>query len=138
MSNYDQLVQDLHGHVIEVIFRKEDGTTRTMRCTLMKNMLPPLQLKEHDDMDAWTYDDAVAYGGDSVEKWLQFFSKTWKPDAPSQYMEILIKAIIEGTKNVIKQREGKKSLIKVWDINAKGWRSFHIENVISSQLVETI
>jgi hypothetical protein len=139
MSNYDQLVQDLHGHVLEVIFRKEDGSMRTMRCTLSKNIVPPFQLKPQDDMVSWTYDQTIEYCGDIPEKWMQYISETMGKEVPTiQGFGVLVTAIIDGTKRAIKEREGKKSLIKVWDINAKGWRSFHIESVISSQVVETI
>ena len=139
MSNYTQLVQDLHSHVLEVIFRKDDGSMRTMRCTLSKNIVPPFKLKEQTDMVSWTYDQTIEYCRDIPEKWMQYISETIGQNPPTlQGLDILVKAIIDSTKRAIKEREGETSLIKVWDINAKGWRSFHVESVISCQVVETI
>jgi WYL_2, Sm-like SH3 beta-barrel fold len=39
--NPQAFVADLQQAVVEIIFDKIDGTRRQMRCTLMKNMLPP-------------------------------------------------------------------------------------------------
>lgn len=36
----DEIQTDLREHVAEVLFKKVDGTTRRLRCTLMPNHLP--------------------------------------------------------------------------------------------------
>ena len=41
MYTRDQLLNDLREHVIEVHFKKVDGTQRAMRCTLLPKHLPP-------------------------------------------------------------------------------------------------
>ena len=38
--NPKQLLEDLKYNVIEVLFENNDGTQRTMRCTLVKNYFP--------------------------------------------------------------------------------------------------
>jgi hypothetical protein len=38
--NRDELLADLKENVVEVTFKKLDGDTRIMKCTLMNNMLP--------------------------------------------------------------------------------------------------
>jgi hypothetical protein len=35
-----EITDMLHHHVVEVVFMKVDGTKRTMRCTLVADMLP--------------------------------------------------------------------------------------------------
>lgn len=40
MYNRDEILKDLRKYVIEVTFKKVDGTTRVMRCTLDPNHLP--------------------------------------------------------------------------------------------------
>jgi hypothetical protein len=37
----DQILKDLREYVLEVQFKKVDGTDRTMRCTLRPDLLPP-------------------------------------------------------------------------------------------------
>lgn len=51
MAHYsrDELLKDLKENVTEVTFTKLDGSERTMRCTLMKNMLPPRYDESHLD-----------------------------------------------------------------------------------------
>jgi hypothetical protein len=56
-----QLKSDLKESVAEVIFLKQDGTTRCLKCTLMKNYLPeehivnapPPPKEETDLMVVW-------------------------------------------------------------------------------------
>jgi hypothetical protein len=40
MFNRDLILSDLRQHVIEVTFKKVDGSTRVMRCTLVPDHLP--------------------------------------------------------------------------------------------------
>ena len=42
----DTLINDLRSNVLAVTFTKENGETRTMRCTLMLRHLPVLHLEE--------------------------------------------------------------------------------------------
>ena len=41
MYERDKILHDLREHVIEVTFKKVDGVTRMIRCTLMPEHLPP-------------------------------------------------------------------------------------------------
>lgn len=41
MYNRDTILSDLRQHVVEVTFKKVDGTPRVMRCTLAPRHLPP-------------------------------------------------------------------------------------------------
>lgn len=41
MYNRDTILSDLRQHVVEVSFKKVDGTPRIMRCTLAPRHLPP-------------------------------------------------------------------------------------------------
>jgi len=51
MSIYerDKIIQDLQNYVAEVTFTKVDGSTRSLRCTLMPNHLPPNYNAQHLD-----------------------------------------------------------------------------------------
>lgn len=42
MNNYE-LKQQLQNGIVTVVFTKADGTTRTMKCTLLPEYLPPAQ-----------------------------------------------------------------------------------------------
>lgn len=44
--NRDTIITDLKENVIEVFFRKVDGTMRLLRCTLKPNMLPDIPANE--------------------------------------------------------------------------------------------
>lgn len=44
----DRLLKDLREYVIEVTFKKVDGSIRNMRCTLDSKLLPETYLKEEE------------------------------------------------------------------------------------------
>lgn len=46
MNNYE-LKQQLQNGIVTVVFTKADGTTRTMKCTLLPEYLPPAQPSEN-------------------------------------------------------------------------------------------
>ena len=46
MYSRDNVLKDLREAVLEVQFKKVDGTSRTMRCTLKPDMLPPSYVTE--------------------------------------------------------------------------------------------
>lgn len=74
----EEISSELHKGVVEVSFKKVNGDTRIMECTLANNLLPV------EDMPA---------------------KKTDRVKKPND------------------------AVLSVWDINAKGWRSFRVANV---------
>ena len=84
MYTRDVLLNDLRESVIEVIFKKVDGTERTMWCTLRSDLLPATYINEQDQ-----------------------------------------------ERNFHKEN---KDTIAAWDVQKGGWRSFRVDNVLSTQV----
>lgn len=128
--DYDHLVADLQSGVLEIIFTKMDGSMRTMRCTLARGLIPPMH--QEDFAKNLTLDEMVVQYGDDVSRWIAAAERGDLNSYP--FGDILHAAF---SVNKLKEKEPEKSLIKVYDLNVRGWRSFHVNQVISSQFVET-
>jgi len=81
---------------------------------------------------------------ESLIKWLQentlrvTFTKT---DGSKRVMLCTLRRDLLPKKDTTvesKSRARPESIISVWDLEAKGWRSFKFENVISVVLVDTL
>lgn len=48
MYERDTILKDLRSNVLEVTFKKVDGSERVMRCTLEPRLLPKTYLEEQD------------------------------------------------------------------------------------------
>jgi hypothetical protein len=51
MYNRDTILNDLRKNVVEVTFKKVDGSTRVMRCTLMPEHLPKTYVENLDEQN---------------------------------------------------------------------------------------
>lgn len=129
--DYDHLVADLQSGVLEVFFKKLDGSLRRMRCTLVKDLIP--QTHRDDSSKNLTLDEMVVQYGDDVERWT---AAAARGDMNSYPFSDILHAIFSVNKKKTTETDSK-SLIKVYDIEVKNWRSFHVDRVISSQFVET-
>ena len=61
----------LHENVCEVTFTKVDGSVRTMPCTLVSDLLPARELKEHHSTKAINYKNLSVWCLDKSE-WRSF------------------------------------------------------------------
>jgi WYL_2, Sm-like SH3 beta-barrel fold len=127
--DYDHLIADLQSGVLEIIFKKLDGSMRTMRCTLMKGLVP--ETHREDSTRNLTLDEMVIQYGNDVARWV-FAAE--RGDLNSYPFKDILYAVFSVNQ---KEKVPEKSLLKVYDLGVRGWRSFHVNQVISSQFVET-
>ena len=53
MMNAQEIIKELKESILQVSFDKVDGSSRSMRCTLRKDFLPPATEEELKEYDEW-------------------------------------------------------------------------------------
>lgn len=56
VNNYTMLKERLKEKILEVTFKKKDGTTRVMSCTLREDVLPKVEFAKTSDSKEPNYD----------------------------------------------------------------------------------
>jgi hypothetical protein len=129
--DYDHLMADLKSGVLEVYFQKLDGSMRKMRCTLARTLIP--ETHRNDSAKSLTLDEMTIQYGDDVERWI---AAGERGDLNPYPFSDILRAVFSVNKR--EKTELEKALIKVFDIDAKDWRSFYVHQVISAQYLDTI
>jgi len=138
----EDLIRDLKQNIIEIIFKKKDGTIRTIKATLKPEFLPqdiclPEETKEINFLEL-NAEQIIEICKDKTELWVNAFIQ-YVPEADRNIMagwfQMIIDAVSRG--NIKESRnDDDKPLIVVWDIQSNGWRSFNINDVKSAQILD--
>jgi len=134
------LMDSLKKNILDVTFKKMDGTIRMMKCTLRPDYLPKGESDEEktvvQDYSSMDIDAMYQFCGDKAERWASAmtvgvpdFSKisihTWL----CQWLPHVIESSVAARKTF-----DRSQIIRVWELNGGGWRSFYLDRVTSVQL----
>lgn len=94
--NKQEYIEMLKKGIATVTFKKEDGSTREMRATLLNEYIP---------------DKEPLHGG---------AIKTTVKDS-----------VVHRQGEILSSNDLNPNVVKAWDVEAKGWRSFRVDRVDS-------
>jgi hypothetical protein len=132
------LLTSLKENILDVTFKKMDGSVRVMKCTLRPDYLPgppeeeTVIGKDYTQMDI---DSMYQFCGDNPDRWASAMSAN-SPDFQKISMYVWLTQwlphVIESS--VAARRSfDRNQIIKVWELN-RGWRSFYLDRVTGVQL----
>ena len=70
----DDVLKDLRNYIVEVTFRKVDGSQRVMRCTIQPDYMPPSYLQEQEKENSFHKENPNVIAAWDIEKggWRSF------------------------------------------------------------------
>ena len=132
------LLASLKENILDVTFKKMDGTTRVMKCTLRSDYLPELSEDEKPmgrDYSMMDIDTMYQFCGDSPDRWAAAMAAS-SPDLTKISLQVWLTQwlvhVIESSV-VARKTFDRNQIIRVWELNG-GWRSFYLDRVTSVQM----
>jgi hypothetical protein len=133
------LMKSLKENILDVTFKKMDGSIRMMKCTLRPDYLPPGASEEEQttihDYSSFDIDGMYHFCGDKPDRWASAMSIS-NPDFTKislhtwlcQWLPHVIESSVAARKTY-----DKSQIIRVWELSS-GWRSFYLDRVTSVQM----
>ena len=133
------LMKSLKENILDITFKKMDGSVRVMKCTLRPDYLPPGASEEEQtvihDYSSFDIDGMYHFCADKPDRWAAAMT-TNPPDLGkislqvwlTQWLAHVIESFVAARKTF-----DRSQIIRVWELNS-GWRSFYLDRVTSVQL----
>ena len=133
------LMASLKENILDVTFKKMDGTTRVMKCTLRPDYLPPGDSEEEKtvahDYSSFDIDGMYQFCGDNPDRWAAAMTAN-PPDLGKISLQVWLTQwlahVIESSV-AARRTYDRSQIIRVWELNS-GWRSFYLDRVTSVQM----
>ena len=135
------LLDSLKNNVLDITFRKMDGSIRVMKCTLRPDYIPEGNKPDDEntigrDYSTMDVDTMYQFCGDKPERWAAAMTTNLPPDLTkipmTAWLTGWISHVIESSV-VARKTYDRSQIIRVWELNS-GWRSFYLDRVTSVQM----